>query len=259
MAGRRHVAGRAAAVAARPTSDLDRALGSATDRRHRPAAPTDRSGRVPPTRRGRAAIRPRPTAIVRSATGPAARDEDPCADLRRIGRRSTGRDSPAPDSTAPAWTARPAAPIARRSGRARWDARGRRPAGAGPARRGRGARRRPPAGGGGVRRAPARDPAARRAGSPAGARAARAARDEPADPGRGGRGRHADGSLAGFDGHQGVALVVAAAPLGDARRRAGSAPASAASRRSCWCSTRSRIPRTWARCCAARRPSASTA
>ena len=65
-------------------------------------------------------------------------------------------------------------------------------------------------------------------------------------------------SLTGFDGHQGVALVVEPrrwATLDDVMARArerGEPP-------SCSCSTRSRTPRTWAHCCAVRRPVASMA
>ena len=51
-------------------------------------------------------------------------------------------------------------------------------------------------------------------------------------------------ALAGFDGHQGVALVVEPRAVRDARRHPRPGRSSAASRRSSSCSTRSRIPRT---------------
>ena len=92
-----------------------------------------------------------------------------------------------------------------------------------------------------------------------GARAARAPRDDAADPDRRGRGRHRSRRSPGFDGHQGVALVVEAAPLCLPRRHARPRDRARPSRRSCSCSTRSRIPRTSAPCCAAPRPPASTA
>ncbi len=56
-------------------------------------------------------------------------------------------------------------------------------------------------------------------------------------------------ALAGFDGHQGVALVAKPRPQADLESILA-APASATRRRSCWCSIRSRIRRTSARCCA---------
>ena len=65
-------------------------------------------------------------------------------------------------------------------------------------------------------------------------------------------------ALAGFDGHQGVALVARPRPAGDLDR-SSACLASAARRRSCSCSTRSRIRRTSARCCAALRRAACTA
>ena len=65
-------------------------------------------------------------------------------------------------------------------------------------------------------------------------------------------------SVAGFDGHQGIALVVGPR-RGRRPTRSSPSPPSGASRRSCWSSTRSRTPRTSARCCAAPRPRACTA
>jgi 23S rRNA (guanosine2251-2'-O)-methyltransferase len=65
-------------------------------------------------------------------------------------------------------------------------------------------------------------------------------------------------ALAGFDGHQGIAVVVEPrefASLADVLARARTVT----SRRSCSCSTRSRTRRTSARCCAAPRRPASTA
>ena len=65
-------------------------------------------------------------------------------------------------------------------------------------------------------------------------------------------------AIAGFDGHQGVALVVE--PRASPRSPTCSPePRSAARRRSCSSSIRSRIRRTSARCCAAPRRPASTA
>ena len=65
-------------------------------------------------------------------------------------------------------------------------------------------------------------------------------------------------AISGFDGHQGVALVVAP---GTRRRstRSWPSPGPAASRPSCSSSTTSRTPRTSAPCCARRRHRASTA
>ena len=60
-------------------------------------------------------------------------------------------------------------------------------------------------------------------------------------------------ALAGFDGHQGVALVVGAPPVRRGRRHRALGRSSGTSRHSSWSSTRSRTPRTWARCCGARR------
>ena len=99
---------------------------------------------------------------------------------------------------------------------------------------------------------------ARRPGATRRARPARPACHDAAHPGRGGRGRHPD-RLSGFDGHQGVALVVEPASLGDARRRPG--PGAGARRAALRARARliSRTPRTWARSCAAPRPAASTA
>ena len=66
-------------------------------------------------------------------------------------------------------------------------------------------------------------------------------------------------ALCGFDGHQGVALVVERRASGPRWTRCSHAPAPRPSRRSCSSLTISRIPRTWARSCAARRRPASTA
>ena len=63
-------------------------------------------------------------------------------------------------------------------------------------------------------------------------------------------------SVAGFDGHQGVALVVGRA-RGRRSRTSWRGPRSAANRRSFSCSIRSRIRRTSARSCGAPRPWAS--
>ena len=65
-------------------------------------------------------------------------------------------------------------------------------------------------------------------------------------------------SIAGFDGHQGIALVVEPR-AGRPRRRSWPAPANAASRRSSSSSIRSRIRTTSGSCSAARRPPVSMA
>ena len=87
---------------------------------------------------------------------------------------------------------------------------------------------------------------------------ARPPRDEPAHPDRRGRGRLADraGRLRRPPGHRARRR---AAPVRHASTTSSPEPSSAASRRSCSSSIRSRTPRTSARSCAARRPRASTA
>ena len=65
-------------------------------------------------------------------------------------------------------------------------------------------------------------------------------------------------SLAGFDGHQGVALVVERAAILRASRRSSRGRSSAVSHRSSWRWTRSRIPRTSGPSSAAPRPPVST-
>ena len=65
-------------------------------------------------------------------------------------------------------------------------------------------------------------------------------------------------ALAGFDGHQGIALVAKPRPPADMEQILAAARR-ATKHRSCSCSTRSRIPRTSARCCAARKRWASMA
>ena len=91
-----------------------------------------------------------------------------------------------------------------------------------------------PAPGASPARRPAATPGARETGPPC---------DEPADPDRRARGRVADGPRAGSTAIRASALVVDRAG-GPPSRTSWPAPSSAASRRSCWSSTRSRIRRT---------------